>query len=67
MDVETKHRIAQSRVDALKAQIPAVLQAALKYRRTVWVVGDIDDGELTRWRETDREHDRRRHRSGADP
>jgi hypothetical protein len=37
-------------VDALKAQIPAVLQTALKYRRTVWVVGEIDDGELTRWR-----------------
>jgi len=50
MDVETKHRIAQSRLDALKAQIPAVLQTALKYRRTVWVVGEIDDGELTRWR-----------------
>ena len=50
MDVETKHRIAQSHVDTLKAQIPAVLQTALKYRRTVWVVGEIDDGELTRWR-----------------
>jgi hypothetical protein len=50
MDVETKHRIAQFRVDTLKAQIPAALQAALKYRRTVWVVGEIDDGELTRWR-----------------
>src|SRR5208283_1464100 len=50
MDVETRHRIAQSRLDALKAQIPPVLQTALKYRRTVWVVGEIDDGELMRWR-----------------
>ena len=50
-DVTTGRRIAQSCVDALKAKIPAVLQAALKYRRTVWVVGDINDGELTHWRE----------------
>jgi hypothetical protein len=49
-DVTTERRIVQSRVDTLKAKIPAPLQAALKYRRTVWVVGDVDDGELTRWR-----------------
>ncbi len=51
IEVETKHRIAQFHVDTLKAQIPAVLQSALKYRRTVWVVGEIDDGELTHWRQ----------------
>jgi hypothetical protein len=50
-DVTTERRIVQSRADTLKAKIPAVLQAALKYRRTVWVVGDVDDGELKRWRE----------------
>jgi len=50
MDVDTKHRIAQLHVDTLKAQIPEVLQTALKYRRTVWVVGEIDDRELARWR-----------------
>jgi hypothetical protein len=49
-DVVTRRQIVQSRVDMLKAKIPAVLLAALKYRRTVWVVGDIDAGELTHWR-----------------
>ena len=32
------------------AQVPQVLLDALKYRRTVWVIGDVDDGELERWR-----------------
>jgi hypothetical protein len=48
-DVSKERMIAQTRVDTLKALIPDVLQAALKYRRTVWVVGDIDDGELKHW------------------
>ncbi len=49
LDVETERGIAECRMEALKKQIPAPLLDALKYRRTVWVVGDIDDGELTRW------------------
>jgi len=49
MAVETERQIVQSRVNTLKSQIPPVLQDALKYRRTVWVVGDINDGELLRW------------------
>jgi hypothetical protein len=47
--VETARRVAQCHVDVLRERIPAVLLDALKYRRTVWVVGDIDDGELKRW------------------
>jgi hypothetical protein len=49
-DVGQERQIAQVRVNTLKAQVPDVLLAALKYRRTVWVVGDVDDGELERWR-----------------
>jgi hypothetical protein len=49
-EARTQRRIAQSRVNTLKEQIPQILQAALKFRRTVWVVGDVDDGELQEWR-----------------
>ena len=47
--VTKERQIAKSRVDTLKAEIPNDLLDALKYRRTLWVVGDIDDGELKQW------------------
>ena len=49
-DAERERSIAQQRADVLKAQIPDVLLDAVKFRRTVWVIGDVDDGELDRWR-----------------
>ena len=49
-DIASERGIAQCRVDALKSRIPPELRLALKNRRTVWVVGDIDDGELKRWK-----------------
>ena len=49
-DAERERSIVQQRADKLKAQVPPVLLDALKYRRTVWVIGDVDDGELNRWR-----------------
>jgi hypothetical protein len=50
-DVETSRKVAEMRGEVLKSQIPAPLRDALKFRRTVWVVGDIGDGELIRWRD----------------
>jgi hypothetical protein len=50
-DVTGERQIAQVRLGQLATRIPAPLRAALKYRRTVWVVGDVDDGELSRWQE----------------
>lgn len=49
-DAERERAIAQQRANVLKAQIPGEIQKALKFRRTCWVVGDVDDGELNRWR-----------------
>jgi hypothetical protein len=50
-DVTGERQIAQVRLGQLATRIPAPLRAALKSRRTVWVVGDVDDGELSRWQE----------------
>ncbi len=49
-DESAERRIAQTRVNTLKERIPHILLAALKFRRTVWVVGDVDDGVLEEWR-----------------
>lgn len=49
-DVTRARTIVASRAQVLKQEVPPELLDALKYRRTVWVVGDVDDGELKRWR-----------------
>lgn len=42
--------IARSRTQFIISKISKDIRENLKYRRTVWVVGDVDDGRLDLWK-----------------
>lgn len=43
--------IAKKRAEWINSQVSPEIHANLKFRRTVWVIGDVTDGELNAWRE----------------
>jgi hypothetical protein len=49
-DPEHELAIAKSRTELIISKISPDVRENLKYRRTVWVIGDVDDGQLERWR-----------------
>ncbi len=43
--------IAHSRANVIIKLIPPEIRDHLKYRRTIWVIGNVDDGQLDRWKQ----------------
>ncbi len=49
-DPKRELEIARSRTQFIISKISKDIRENLKYRRTVWVVGDVDDGRLDLWK-----------------